>query len=192
MAHPTTSSTSPPTQNTSGVNTSHTLMSQGKDVSPAVSRACYCGFVIRRRSLTLLDNFIALQGTKVLEDREVRFLLCYISEGAPQREASSSVFKYTGALSTPQWMDTELGSVFVSITLLGGSSRAEKFETLCDIQADISTAPYETKRGNSGTVYYTRNFTVILLVGLTELKAQIGWIDSTTVSPQRIISYHPF
>ena len=28
---------------------------------------------------------------------------------------------------------------------------------------------------------YTRDFDVILLVGLTELKAQIGWIDSETV-----------
>jgi hypothetical protein len=31
---------------------------------------------------------------------------------------------------------------------------------------------------------YTRNFDVILLVGLTELKAQIAWVDSATVSPQ--------
>ena len=30
---------------------------------------------------------------------------------------------------------------------------------------------------------------MILLVGLTELKAQIGWIDSKTVSLQTILSY---
>jgi len=28
---------------------------------------------------------------------------------------------------------------------------------------------------------YERKYNVILLVGLTELKAQIGWIDSETV-----------
>ena len=28
---------------------------------------------------------------------------------------------------------------------------------------------------------YRRKYTVILLVGLTELKAQVGWIDSKTV-----------
>ena len=38
---------------------------------------------------------------------------------------------------------------------------------------------------------YTREFNVILLVGLTELKAQIGWTDSVTVSSQRILSYLP-
>ena len=30
---------------------------------------------------------------------------------------------------------------------------------------------------------------MILLVGLTELKAQIGWIDSITVSSRRILSW---
>lgn len=29
---------------------------------------------------------------------------------------------------------------------------------------------------------YQRDYDVILLVGLTELKAQVSWIDSTTVS----------
>lgn len=65
----------------------------------------------------------------------------------------------------------------------GHSSQTDKFEVLCNIQADLSTAPYETERIKSGTVYCTRNFDVILLVGLTELKAQIAWIDSVTVSP---------
>jgi hypothetical protein len=32
---------------------------------------------------------------------------------------------------------------------------------------------------------------VVLLVGLTELKAQIGWIDSVTVSFQGILSRSP-
>ena len=32
-----------------------------------------------------------------------------------------------------------------------------------------------------------RDFDVILLVGLTELKAQIGWIDSVTVSRNVIL-----
>jgi len=35
---------------------------------------------------------------------------------------------------------------------------------------------------------YMREFEVILLVGLTELKAQIGWIDSVTVSPSGTLS----
>ena len=73
----------------------------------------------------------------------------------------------------------------------GGSREADKFETLCNIRADLSTAPYKTKRKKTGTVSYTRDFDMILLVGLTELKAQIGWIDSATVSSQDILSCSP-
>lgn len=40
-------------------------------------------------------------------------------------------------------------------------------------------------------MYYTRKFDVILLVGLTELKAQIAWIDAATVSPHGILSCSP-
>lgn len=46
-------------------------------------------------------------------------------------------------------------------------------------------------RKKNGKMCYTRSFDVILLVGLTELKAQIGWIDSKTVSFQTIPSYLP-
>jgi len=66
----------------------------------------------------------------------------------------------------------------------GHSGEADKFETLCNIWADLSTAPYKTKRKKAGPLCYTRDFDMILLVGLTELKAQISWIDSATVSSQ--------
>ena len=35
---------------------------------------------------------------------------------------------------------------------------------------------------------YTRNYSLILLVGLTELKAQVCWNDSVTVSTQGVTS----
>ena len=96
----------------SSVYINHTWIPQGRNVSLTTSKACCCGFVIHCHLLILYGNFITLQGTKVLADREVRFLLCYITEGAPQRQALSSVFKYTGTHGAPQWMDTERGSVF--------------------------------------------------------------------------------
>jgi hypothetical protein len=61
----------------------------------------------------------------------------------------------------------------------GRSSQADKFETLCHVQADISTAPYKRKRGESGKKYYSRKSDVILLVGLTELKAQVEKVQYT-------------
>ena len=62
----------------------------------------------------------------------------------------------------------------------GAQSRKEKFETLCNIKADLSHAPY-TPKFVAGKTYYMRFFDVILLVGLTELKAQVAWIDTRTV-----------
>ena len=60
-------------------------------------------------------------------------------------------------------------------------SRIDKFETLCYIKADLSTAPYKFRFSAGGKKCYTRHAEIILLVGLTELKAQVSWIDSKTV-----------
>jgi len=60
-------------------------------------------------------------------------------------------------------------------------SRKDKFELLCHVKADISSAPYTSKAGETGTIGYEREYKIILLVGLTELKAQVCWIDSETV-----------
>ena len=52
---------------------------------------------------------------------------------------------------------------------------------LCYVNADISSAPYTSKYMTTGIMGYRRNYDIILLVGLTELKAQVSWIDSKTV-----------
>ena len=65
--------------------------------------------------------------------------------------------------------------------MTSAQSQTDKFETLCYVEADLSTAPYESKLNAAGKLCYKRNYKVILLVGLTELKAQVSWIDSETV-----------
>ena len=57
----------------------------------------------------------------------------------------------------------------------------DRFETLCHVAADVSKAPSTLKIGKSGKMCYHREYDVVLLVGLTELKAQIRWTDSITV-----------
>ena len=111
----------------------------------------------------------------------------------PHSDKPPRRFSNTPARAVPLsgWIRNEV-LCSVSIICTGDSSRVDKFETLCDIKADISTAPYETKYGKSGKVYHERRYSVILLVGFTELKAQIGWIDSGTVSSPRIPSRLPF
>jgi hypothetical protein len=54
----------------------------------------------------------------------------------------------------------------------------DRFETLCHVHADVSAAQYTTKVGSSRAVCYYREYEVVLLVGLTELKAQIRWTDT--------------
>jgi hypothetical protein len=70
-------------------------------------------------------------------------------------------------------------------------ARADKFETLCKVEADLSTAPYRTKQGTTGMTYYQRDYDAIFLVGLIELKAQIAWVDSASVSPPGTRSRSP-
>jgi hypothetical protein len=57
----------------------------------------------------------------------------------------------------------------------------DKFEDLCEIYADISAAPSTPQLGSSGKMCYYREFDVVLLTGLTEMKAEIRWTDSVTV-----------
>jgi len=104
------------------------------------------------------------KGTKVLESREIRKKLCVTREGTPETNIRSEILKYVGNTKEPQWMDVE----------------RDRFETLCHVAADISAAPCTLKMSKSGKMCYSREYDVVLLVGLTELKAQIRWKDSLT------------
>ena len=68
-----------------------------------------------------------------------------------------------------------------TIPVAGAHNQKDSFETLCHVVADISAAPFTCKLGKSGKMCYSREYDVVLLVGLTELKAQIRWFDSETV-----------
>ena len=60
-------------------------------------------------------------------------------------------------------------------------SGKDKFQTLCHVRADISDAPHTSKLVATGQMGFMRRYDVVLLVGLTELKAQVAWTDSKTV-----------
>jgi len=114
----------------------------------------------------LPDGFTTMlsKGTKVLENHEIRRSMYAVCEGAPVRDVVAQIMKYDGDQEDPHWMDTE----------------RDRFETLCYVVADVSAAPYTCKRGKSKIRCYSRSYDVVLLVGLTELKAQIRWTDSKT------------
>ena len=131
-----------------------------------------------------------MQGTKVLEDREIRHSFCSVSEGTPPQQVLHTIAKYTGSLVAPEWEDVEKGRLFdFLIPCENAQSQEDKFETLCHVKADVSTAPC-TSSFATGTMGYRRGYDVILLVGLTELKAQISWIDSNTVRTHPVLCIH--
>jgi len=66
-------------------------------------------------------------------------------------------------------------------------SQKDKFETLCRVEADVSSAPLTSKLVGTGKMGYKRHYEIILLVGLTELKAQVGWVDSETVRAHPVL-----
>jgi len=66
-------------------------------------------------------------------------------------------------------------------------SPKDKFKTLCHVEANISSAPYTSNYMATGGMGYRRDFDIILLVGLTELKAQVSWIDERTVRAHIIL-----
>jgi len=125
-------------------------------------------------------NHIVLQGTKVLEDREIRHSFYMTSEDIPPQHVFSRVVKYTGTLATPEWDDVEEGRVFSFpwYFVKSAQSQKDKFETLCFVEGDLSSAPYTSNLARTG---YKREYDIVLLVGLTELKAQVSWIDARTV-----------
>ena len=64
------------------------------------------------------------------------------------------------------------------------------FSTLCVITADTSRVTKIPHRGLTGDQYYTQDFNIVVLFGLTELKAQITWIENVR-RPLNLRSYHP-
>lgn len=52
----------------------------------------------------------------------------------------------------------------------------ELFSPLCTVTGDTSKVPKVRRNGRNG-VYYTQAFKVVLICGLTELKAQLSWMQ---------------
>jgi len=108
---------------------------------------------------------ILKKGTEVLEEQE--FKKPFMIEEFDLSHCGSihvDIVAYRGMLSDPQWVDVE----------------PDVYTTLCSVRADTSKLagsmqPHQLP-GGAGT-YYSILFYVVLLFGLTELKAQISWID---------------
>ena len=58
---------------------------------------------------------------------------------------------------------------------------AEAYSTLCEVVADTSGMVGSLKpRKGAGGIYYRQSYSIALLLGLTELKAQICWDENVS------------
>ncbi|KIM35041.1 hypothetical protein M413DRAFT_20826 [Hebeloma cylindrosporum] len=92
-----------------------------------------------------------------------------LAKKADFRTFSSPVWSYRGPLPEPKWKDVDPAN----------------YTRLCNIEADLSHLPLTPLRGSHGGTYYRIDYDVVLLFGLTELKAMIAWEEE--VSPAKII-----
>ncbi|KAF8415387.1 hypothetical protein L210DRAFT_3657556 [Boletus edulis BED1] len=106
------------------------------------------------------------KGTEVSEEQE--FKKPFIIEEFDLSHCGSihvDIVAYRGKLSDPTWMDAE----------------RDAYTTLCSVRADTSKlvrSMQSHQLPDGGGTYYSILFYVVLLFGLTELKAQISWIDN--------------
>ncbi|RPD55189.1 hypothetical protein L226DRAFT_493295 [Lentinus tigrinus ALCF2SS1-7] len=82
------------------------------------------------------------------------------------------VLVYRGRDKDPRWVDGE----------------PELYTSLCTIYADTSKVARRPLSGPNGT-YYEQDFKIVLLCGLTELQAQLSWIENGVEKrgPARIV-----
>ena len=56
----------------------------------------------------------------------------------------------------------------------------ENYTHLCDIALDLSTVPLISRQNSAGKTYYSLDYDVVLSFGLTELKAQVAWLEKVS------------
>ncbi|PIL34583.1 hypothetical protein GSI_03362 [Ganoderma sinense ZZ0214-1] len=115
----------------------------------------------RRVKLPNMFDPILKKGTRVHENEEIRQSYSKAAEDSGTLDRiSSEVICYRGK-DTPTWMDVN----------------RDMFMRLCIIRADTSQVARQPMKGPKGD-YYRQDFEIVLLCGLTELQAQLRWIEN--------------
>lgn len=133
------------------------------------------------KKLSGVFSVILQKGVQVSETTEFRRSYFRPANSRSQLTSLSTSLKcYQGASENPKWLDVD----------------ANMFSTLCYIEADTSQISQTLKPHRSPGAskkkkksYYIMEFDVVLLFGLTELKAQIAWKEGGEEkrSPARIV-----
>ena len=116
------------------------------------------------------------------EEKEFRRSYCYVFHNAHDCDiVSVAIMSYNGTTQDPEWTDME-PSTHAWVILLDTSllTRADMFSRLCIVRADMSHIVLQPRHSKRRAIYYRRDFDVVLLFGLTELKAQICWKEDVS------------
>ncbi|KII95456.1 hypothetical protein PLICRDRAFT_170106 [Plicaturopsis crispa FD-325 SS-3] len=108
---------------------------------------------------------ILSKGTRVSETKEFRKSFCQMPPYLGMaKEVSADILSYEGRFSEVHWTDVE----------------PKKFPVLCTIEADTSgiARALQPRYGPSGNSYFYMEYDIVLLFGLTEMKAQISWKEN--------------
>ncbi|EPT00724.1 hypothetical protein FOMPIDRAFT_1122140 [Fomitopsis schrenkii] len=111
---------------------------------------------------------LARKGTSVTETTEFTFTYGCYRYGIDSRNLmiTAEVMSYRGTKLNPKWTDEE----------------PDMFPVLCSIKATPAASSWKRSTATNGP-YWWQDFDVILLLGLTEVKAQISWWDNVRVIP---------
>ncbi|KAF8805120.1 hypothetical protein BYT27DRAFT_7243300 [Phlegmacium glaucopus] len=112
------------------------------------------------------DSFdiILPKNTQVSETKEFKKSYFRESESAADfRSGTFSVWCYRGDVATPKWKDID----------------TNHYTKLCTIEADLSRVPLRPRQKAAGKGnFYRVDYDIVLLFGMTELKAQIAWKEN--------------
>ncbi|KZT65648.1 hypothetical protein DAEQUDRAFT_731208 [Daedalea quercina L-15889] len=106
---------------------------------------------------------LARKGTSVTETTEFSFPFAAYHSNRNNLSIATNILSYRGAMDNPTWTDDE----------------PEMFSVLCHVKAKPAASSWRRSKGPIGT-YWSQDFEVILLLGLTEVKAQIAWWEHGT------------
>ncbi|KAF8333699.1 hypothetical protein F5887DRAFT_1063656 [Amanita rubescens] len=119
--------------------------------------------------IVLPDYFdvILQKGTRVSEEKEFRRSY-HVESTVPIRSRTEEIMCYRGRREDPKWLDTE----------------QYNYSPVCTVVADTSSIPEPetTRHSADGMQYYRKEFDIILLFGMTELKAQLAWTENVKSS----------
>lgn len=94
-------------------------------------------------------------------------------------------YKGNLAAGESQWIDNDPGNetgLFAYSIHEVISFRTANYNTACTVKANLQNIPIPLCFGARGT-YYEIMVDIILLFGVTELKAQIAWMENVCCSP---------